>query len=563
MLTTLLTLLTSLMLAPKVQNPVIPADYSDPDVIAVNGEYWLTASSFNCVPGLQILHSTDLVNWEIVGAALPGGIDDCRLPGEIRPDAPEHGGGVYAPSIRYHDGRFWIFWGDPDRGIFQVNTEDPRGEWSKPVLVLKEKGIIDTCPFWDEDGNVYLFFAWAGSRVGFNSVLSACELSSDCTRIISSPVMVFNGVETGNSTVEGTKVYKRNGWYYIMAPAGGVATGWQLAMRSRNIWGPYEWRRVMDQGTSDVRGPHQGGWIEDTAGNNWFMHFEDRGAWGRVVHLQKLMWKDDWCVIGDDPDGDGCGQPEMSLPVPSASAKSKRSETEKSQDRCVSAVEMATNFNGVEIPLNWQWQAAPKFNWYMTNPAEGTLRLNCLKVQEGWRNLWDSPNIILEKVVGPKSTLQAKLHFCPSAKGDRAGLTVMGIDYATLEMAFDGKNVVLQQRICNRAETGGSEETVFEFPLQGSVTQEILDMAASHPWAGVDRRACFDVYVRVVFTEGERQPRRATECICNFEFSEDGKVWKNTGVTFKAREGKWIGAKAGFFAVASIKRNNGAYLVIK
>lgn len=562
MLATILTLLVSLLPANKIVNPVIPSDYSDPDVIAVDGEYWMTSSSFNCVPGLQILHSTDLVNWEIVGAALPHGIDDCRLPGEARPDAPEHGGGVFAPSLRYHDGRFWIFWGDPDRGIFQVNTTDPRGEWSKPVLVLEAKGIIDTCPLWDDDGRVYLFHAWAGSRVGYNSVLSACELSSDCTKVISSTVMVFNGLETGNTTVEGAKAYKRNGWYYIMAPAGGVATGWQLVMRSRNVRGPYEWRNVLDEGTSGVHGPHQGGWIDDTDGNSWFMHFEDKGAWGRVVHLQKLVWKDDWCVIGNDPDGDGCGQPETSLPIPQLGKKPVKADA-SAKDHGVSALAMATDFNGVEIPLNWQWQAAPQFNWYMTNPAEGSLRLNCLKVQDGWRNLWDSPNIILEKVAGPGSCLQAKLHFCPSAKGDRAGLTVMGIDYATLEMVYDGKEITLQQRRCVNAEAGGEEEILFEHPLKGTVSQSSIDMAASHPWAPVERRACFDVYVRVSFSEGNSTGRKAPDCICSFEYSEDGKKWKSTGVTFKAREGKWIGAKTGFFSIAQIKRNNGGYLMIQ
>ena len=141
-------------------NPVIYADYSDPDVVAVGDDYYLTASSFNCIPGLPILHSKDLVNWEIIGYALQE-----QEPKEVF-DQPQHGKGVWAPSIRYHNGEFYIYWGDPDHGIFMVKTKDPRGEWEKPVCVLAGKGMIDTCPLWDEDGRCYLVNGWAGSRSG-------------------------------------------------------------------------------------------------------------------------------------------------------------------------------------------------------------------------------------------------------------------------------------------------------------------------------------------------------------------------------------------------------------
>jgi len=272
---TILSLLASLlMIAPgggKYTNPVLFSDYSDPDVIRVGDDYWMTASSFTCFPGLQILHSTDLVDWEIAAAALP----------EMGPafDAPSHGNGVWAPCIRYHDGRYWIFWGDPDKGIFQINTTDPRGEWSKPHLVLEGKGMIDTSPLWDDDGRVYLVHAWAGSRAGFKSILNVCELDKDCTRVISDQVLVFDGKKTGDDTVEGPKFYKRDGWYYIFAPSGGVKEGWQLVLRSRNVYGPYEKRTVLHQGNTDIHGPHQGGWVTDVAGDDWFIHFEDRYSW--------------------------------------------------------------------------------------------------------------------------------------------------------------------------------------------------------------------------------------------------------------------------------------------
>ena len=127
------------------KNPVLYADYSDPDVIRVGEDYYLTASSFNCSPGLPILHSKDLVNWTILSYALPEGVGH-------KEDKPGHGNYVWAPSIRYHNGEFYIYWGDPDQGIFMVKAKKAEGPWCEPVLVKAGKGMIDTCPLWDDDG---------------------------------------------------------------------------------------------------------------------------------------------------------------------------------------------------------------------------------------------------------------------------------------------------------------------------------------------------------------------------------------------------------------------------
>lgn len=194
----------------KYKNPIVFADYSDPDVIRTGDDYWMTASSFNCVPGLPVLHSTDLVNWELVNYALPRMYDTDF-------DAASHGNGVWAPAIRFHDGWYYIYWGDPDRGIYMVRTQDPRGAWSKPVLVKAAKGIIDTCPLWDEDGRAYLVHGWAGSRAGFKSVLSVSEMTPDGTELIGEDVLIFDGHDA-HPTVEGPKFYKRNGYYYVFAP---------------------------------------------------------------------------------------------------------------------------------------------------------------------------------------------------------------------------------------------------------------------------------------------------------------------------------------------------------
>ena len=341
-------------------NPVLYADYSDPDVCAVGerlrvGEpvsgmdYYLTASSFNCIPGLPILHSKDLVNWEIIGHALQE-----QEPKEIF-DKPQHGKGVWAPSIRYHEGEFYIYWGDPDYCIFMVKSKDPAGAWEKPVCVIAGKGMIDPCPLWDSDGRCYLINGWANSRCGFNSVLTVRELSADGTRQIGQPRIVFDGGQV-NHTSEGPKFYKRDGYYWIMNPAGGVAMGWQLAMRSKSPYGPYEWKRVMWQGKTNINGPHQGAWVHTAHGEDWFLHFNDKGAYGRVVYLQPVDWSSGWPIMGKN------GEPVTTYNKP------------KSGSNTIVNPQESDEFNDGTLGLQWQWHAN-YHQFYGMPTADGAMRI--------------------------------------------------------------------------------------------------------------------------------------------------------------------------------------------
>ena len=519
-----------LPLAAYYVNPILHSDYSDPDVISADGEYWMTSSSFNCVPGLQILHSTNLLDWEIVGAGLPSLSPDCDDPTASSFNLPRHGDGVWAPSIRYFDGKFWIFWGDPDYGIFQIHADRPDGKWSEPVPVWKGKGMIDPCPLLDDDGRVYLVHAWAGSRAGFKSVLCVSEMDRDCTHFIGEQVMVFDGNKNGNKTVEGPKFYKRNGWYYIFAPAGGVKEGWQLVLRSRNVYGPYEYRKVLHQGDTDIHGPHQGALVEDADGKGWFLHFEDRYAYGRVVHLQPLEWLDDgWCKIGVDRNGDGIGEPVESFRAPAPYPD------KPSAVKAVPALCSATDFDGVSIPLNWQWHSNPSAGWALLNPSDGCLRLNCARQPDSWHNLWGTPNLLLEKISGEKMSLHTRLVFRPSHTGDRAGVVVMGLDYSTIEFFVEGERVKLRRILCKDADKGTAED--------------ISDAIDAGPACGF-----ISADIMVTVSRG---------CICEFRYRLDGKgPYKTLGLPFKAREGKWIGAKVGFFAVSFSDGNDCSYIEV-
>lgn len=503
------------------QNPVLYADYSDPDVCAAGDDFYMTASSFNCIPGLPILHSNDLVNWSLVNYALP-----VQEPQEFF-DKAQHGKGVWAPAIRFHNGEFYIYWGDPDYGIYLIKAKDPKGEWTKPVLVKAGKGMIDPTPLWDEDGKVYLIHAYAGSRSGVNSILVICELNAEGTEVISDPVMVFDGNDGKNHTVEGPKLYKRNnGYYYIFAPAGGVATGWQLVLRSRNIYGPYESKIVMAQGKTTVNGPHQGGWVDTNTGESWFVHFQDQGAYGRVIHLNPMKWINDWPVIGADKDMDGCGEPVTTYKKPNVG-----------RTYPVATPPESDEFNTRHLGLQWQWHANKKDTYGFTTDL-GYIRLYAGSLSKEFVNFWEVPNLLMQKFPAEEFTATAKLTFTAKQDGEQAGIIVMGWDYSYLSVRKASDKFILQQAVCKDAEQQNPEQVkeLASFPV------EYLKMpgVADNEWK--------TVYLRVKVTKG---------AVCTFAYSLNGKKYTTVGDAFTARQGKWIGAKVGLFCVTPDDGNRG------
>ena len=215
----------------KYANPILRGDYSDPDVIRVGEDFYMISSSFTYLPGIPVLHSRDLASWEIIGYAVK------RLP-FARYDAPAHGCGTWAPSLRYHNKTFYVYVCLPDEGLFAFTAADPAGEW-ECHFVKDVTGWIDPCPLFDEDGSAYLIHGFAASRVGIKNILYLHRMSPDGMKILDNGRPVYDGVEHGDETVEGPKLYKRNGLYWIFCPAGGVATGYQLALCAENIYGPY------------------------------------------------------------------------------------------------------------------------------------------------------------------------------------------------------------------------------------------------------------------------------------------------------------------------------------
>ncbi|KAA6302747.1 MAG: Non-reducing end alpha-L-arabinofuranosidase BoGH43B [Candidatus Ordinivivax streblomastigis] len=498
------------------QNPILPADYSDPDVIRVDDDFYMTASSFNCVPGLPILHSKDLVNWKIVNYALP----ELRMEGVVPADffdAPQHGKGVWAPCIRYHKGEYMIYWGDPDFGIYVVKTKNILGKWDTPILLKAGKGLIDPSPLFDDDGKVYLAHAWAGSRAKLNSIITLCELNEDGTKPIGEETLIFDGNDGINHTIEGAKLYKRNGYYYLLAPAGGVAMGWQLAMRSKNIYGPYEAKKVLAQGNTPINGPHQGGLVDTQNGESWFIHFQDKGVYGRILHLQPVTWKDNWPVMGIN-DKDYCGEPVSTYKKPNV-GKVYPTETPADSDE----------FNAPYLGLQWQWQANPGQAWGFPS-TNGYLRLYGQYYPENYTNFGDIPNLLLQKLPAPAFTATVKMNILFQNEGDKTGLIVMGQDYATISVSKSENKYLLEQTICKEAEKKTPERKIAELILKNPIVKEK-----------------YFYQTRVEELEIYLQMKMKEDGICTFSYSLDGKKFQSFGESFQAKEGKWISTKTGLF----------------
>ena len=482
-------------------NPILCADYSDPDMVRVGDDFFMVSSSFNHMPALPILHSTDLVNWTIINYvfnALPlAGFDEYQ-PGK----------GVWAPSIRWHNNKLWVFFSTPDEGIFMSHTDDAWGEWSAPHCVQPAKGWIDPCPFWDDNGEAWLVHAFAHSRSGIKHQLQLFAMSPDGTSLLGEGRIIYDG-SVDQPTLEGPKVYKRGEWYYIFAPAGSVETGWETVLRAKSMTGPWHAKNVLFQGNTPVNGPHQGGWVELDDGECWFVHFQDAHLYGRVVHLQPMHWEaDGWPRIGEQIDDDGVGQPVMHWSRPASLRPSQPILPQTSDD-----------FVDGKPGLQWQWQANPDPAWLL--PGDGQLNLRCCGLPQAQekRNFYWLPNLLLQKFPAWQFSAQTRMTLNAAAPGDAGGLIVYGERYAALLL----ENCSDRQRLL--WVTGWMSDTGVVHESRQALTY-------------VDAAFC---EMKVVVSLGG---------ICRFAWRQGDGDWQRVCQPFAAGKGKWVGAKVGLVALS-------------
>ena len=518
------------------KNPILYADYSDPDACRAGEDYFMIASSFCNAPGLPVLHSKDLVNWKVVNYILP------KVP-EERYDKPVHGCGVWAPAIRYHDGTFFACFPMPDEGIYMSTTKDPFGTWSEPVNIRPGAGWIDPCPFWDEDGRAYLVAGVAKSRIGYKSVLHMIEMQPDGMGLIGEAKVVFDGNLNEQETIEGPKLYKRNGWYYIFAPAGGVKTGWQTVLRSRNIFGPYEYRVVMRQGDTPINGPHQGAWVDTVTGEDWFLHFQDVYAAGRIIHLQPMSWKEDWPIIGIAKDGNDYGEPVLNYRKPNVGEAAKEAE--------IFEPDASDDFSKKTLGLQWQWNANPKEDWYKLT-SEG-LCLKAVKQEEKIKH-GDYPNLLLQKWPAPEFICDTTLSLSGLKANEEAGVISMGVKYALLSFARNEEGMVEASFINGEQKYG---------KILVESTEETSTSLGTMVFADDSETITVRMSVHRVGTQdlSEKEKNFPLEEVV-FEYSTNGTDYKKAG-SYMAAAGRWVGVKSGVYCAAHHSEAVGSCLVKK
>jgi beta-xylosidase len=376
------------------------------------------------------------------------------------------------------------------------------------LQVRQARGWIDCCPFWDDDGAAYLVHAFAASRAGFANVLHLHRMSPDGTRLLDDGKLIIDGNATGLTTLEGAKMCKRGGYYYILAPAGGVTAGFQMAFRSRNIYGPYEQKKVLAQGGTPINGPHQGGLVELKSGESWFIHFPDRGPYGRITHLEPVHWVQDWPLMGTNQDAQGLGEPVLTCKKPDVGRAFPIQVPQTSDD-----------FDSGALGLQWQWQANPKDQWFSLDARPGWLRLYAVPMPADASNHWLVPNLLLQKFPAEQFIAAAKLDTSHLSAGDEAGLIIMGMDYSYLAVRKAAAGCRLTTVACRNANNGGKDAPESSADSPGDV-----------------------VFLRVTVKPG---------AACQFGCSFNGKDFTSIGGTFRARAGRWIGAKVGLFCLSN------------
>jgi beta-xylosidase len=425
-------------------NPILNADYSDPDVVRVKDDFYMVCSEFHFM-GIPVLHSKDLVNWTIIGKVYH------EL--KIDPVYDEMNGyarGSWAPAIKFHNGTFYVYFCTPNEGLYMSSATNPAGPWTLLYEVKRVESWEDPCPFWDDDGNAYL----GHSTVGAGPVIIH-KMSSDGKSLLDDGIIVYVG-----KVAEGTKIYKRNGYYYLVIPEGGVEKGWQTVLRSRSIYGPYEKKVVLATGSTNINGPHQGSLVELESGESWFIHFQSAGALGRVCHLQPVKWVDDWPLMGFD------GEPVAVYNKPY---------TGKNYPRCLPAC--SDNFDTTQLGYQWQWNHNPVNEKWSLTGKPGYLCLEALYAE----NIMRARNTLTQKLMGNDGVITVEMNIEQIQAGQNAGLAFLagreenwtGIvaqpGFCTLEAVTAGVRYhgprLSQDTVWLRTEIHLSGDTFFYFSL--------------------------------------------------------------------------------------------------
>lgn len=383
----------------RYRNPVLPADYSDLDAIRVGDDYYAISSSFQFSPGMAILHSRDLVNWETVGHAVP---DLTQVSPELNWDRMNrYGRGIWAGAIRHHAGRFWIYFGTPEEGYFMTSAARPEGPWAPLRQVLRAPGWDDCAPFWDDDGKGY----FVGTNFSDGYQIHLWEMAPDnATLIPASDRVIYQSRGS-----EANKLYKFNGTYYHFFSEVQDDTRVMMMRRAPSIRGPWSAKRQLMHADVGAMQPNQGAIVQGPDGNWYFFTHHGDGDWaGRAASLLPVHWIDGWPVIGQ-PDRDGIGTMvwEAGMPAPNSRRLFPQG---------------GDGFDGPALAPAWEWNYQPRMDKWSLAARPGFLRLHAFSGLDGG-NLLKVGNVLTQRVVrtGGQS-FAARLDLKGMADGQHAGL---------------------------------------------------------------------------------------------------------------------------------------------
>lgn len=437
------------------RNPVIPSDYSDPDVIRVGEDYYAIASTFCFSPGMIVIHSKDLVNWEIINHV----VDDISF---LNPelDWSEMKGyynGVWAGSLRLHNGKFYCHFATPRGGWFVATTTDIRGKWEVKAMKdsngreLRGRGWDDVCPLWDDDGQAYII----ASNFGKYWFPHIYKMSPDGTQLLDGVIdencdvtknidIIGGYVVKPYRTAEANKLYKWNGMYYIyfseVREIHGNKVRVPVMRRSKNIYGPYEEQLLMhSQGKNIDKEPNQGTIIDTEDGKWYFVTHHGTGDFdGRVLSVLPVEWRDGWPHIGKDTDNDGVGEMvwELNRPV-SKVYKGK--------------IQTSDYFDSQILGHQWEFNHQPKEGKWSLNERNGYLRLYAFG-QLRKDDFFSTGNVVSQRYIRwGKGEAVTRIDIKGMADGQVAGLSHFngGKDYACISVSKNGSDLSIVYKTKN------------------------------------------------------------------------------------------------------------------
>ena len=481
----------------EYQNPVVFADFPDPDVIRVGDTFYMVSTTMHHFPGATIIKSKDLVNWEYCARPLEqlAATDSYNL----QNGQNAYARGMWACSMKYHDGKFYILINGNDAGGWLLTASDPEGPWEKRQLsrIYYDPGMLF------DNGKVYV-------ACGIGNI-QMCELDEDFNFIREERVI------SDKSGLEGCHLYKIGDYYYIYATYGGWPSG-QTVFRSKNIFGPYEEKMLVDKYINgNVNTVHQGALFDTPTGEWWTIMQEDLGALGRMPNLQPVIWEDGWPVVGDN------GVPCKTHAKPSVGSSYP-----------IHALPTNDNFRSYPIGMQWEWNHNPDGGAWSLFERPGWLRLRTSGTAD---RLTQARNMLTQRIhayhnkASQPSTGTIRLDVSHLQEGDRAGICIFQDPYAAIAVEMrDGKKQLVWWQDQLTSNNNFSPSVVDGVTLESDV-----------------------VYLRAAITYGTSQTQ--------FYYSFDNQTYTPLGGQTRLgfNLSVFVGARFGIFCYASKENGERGY----